>query len=156
MKSNDQFVFFWNGIYSNWYPCVLNIKGITYNCVEQYMMAQKALSFDDMQAYNDIMATPDPAKQKAIGRKVQGFDPDAWNAISKDVVYEACWEKFQDPKLKAELLATGTKEIVEASPYDKIWGIGLGEEDPLIWDKTKWQGLNWLGVVIMEVRKNLK
>jgi ribA/ribD-fused uncharacterized protein len=153
---NDKFVFFWGGIYSNWFPCNLLISGAHYNCVEQYMMAQKALAFDDMQAYNDVMATPDPSKQKAIGRKVIGFDPKAWNAISKDVVYEACWVKFQDANLKAQLLATGDKELVEASPYDTIWGIGMGENDPDRFDKTKWRGTNWLGVVLMEVRKNLK
>jgi ribA/ribD-fused uncharacterized protein len=121
------------------------------------MMAKKALAFKDMEAYQEIMATSGPKEQKAIGRRVKNFNAEVWSVISREVVYQANYAKFtQNPHMREELMATGDLEIVEASPEDKIWGIGLHETNPRAWDKSTWQGTNWLGEAIMRVRQTLK
>lgn len=152
----NNFIFFWGGLYSQWYPSKFKIGDIEYNCCEQYMMAQKAGLFNDKESYEAIMKESDPKIQKAIGRKVKGFDSDKWNEVCRQIVYEANLAKFgQNPMLLKELMKAGNinKEIVEASPYDTIWGIGMGERDPDRFDKSKWKGTNWLGEAIMQVRK---
>lgn len=155
--AKEDFVLFWGGTYSQWCPSPFKIDGIEYNCCEQYMMAKKALVFNDHEAYEQIMSTKSPRDQKAIGRRVKNFDASVWSPISREVVYQANYAKFtQNPKMREELMATGEMEIVEASPEDKIWGIGLHETDPRAWDKSTWQGTNWLGEAIMQVRKKLK
>ncbi len=154
--SNNKFVFFWGGPFSQWYTHKMRIDGVDYSCAEQFMMAMKAQVFNDEDAYEKIMATKDPRKQKAIGRKVRNFDPTEWGKVAKEYVYIANLKKFEDNPLREILLATGDLEIVEASPYDKIWGIGMGEDDPDRFDKTKWRGTNWLGEVLMQVREDLK
>lgn len=119
----NDFVFFWGGTFSQWYPSKFTINNIEYNCAEQYMMAKKALLFRDKESYNKIMNSKDPSYQKQIGRKVKNFDVDKWNSKCREYVYEANYAKFtQNPKMLEELLSTGDKEIVEASPEDKIWG----------------------------------
>lgn len=154
---NNNFVFFWGGPFSQWYPSEFTIGGTTYNCAEQYMMAQKALLFGDEEAYKKIMNSRNPSEQKATGRLVKGFDVDKWNLVCKKVVYDANLAKFSsDPELKAYMMYSGDKEIVEASPYDTIWGIGMGEGDPNRFDRSKWRGTNWLGEVLMQIRDTLK
>jgi ribA/ribD-fused uncharacterized protein len=155
--TTDKFVFFWNGIFSQWYASRFTIAGITYNCCEQYMMAQKALLFNDIKSYEAIMKTTSPREQKALGRKVKNFETDKWNEVCREFVYQGNLAKFtQNPILKQGLMATEDKEIVEASPYDTIWGIGMDVGHPDIEDKSKWQGTNWLGEAIMRVRETLK
>lgn len=152
----DKYVFFWGGVCSQWYPSQFVINEQKFNCAEQYMMYKKALLFEDESVANAIMATFNPREQKALGRKVRGFDKDVWEAECKEYVYEANYAKFtQNPNLLEELESYGDREIVEASPEDKIWGIGLHETDPNILDKSKWQGTNWLGESIMRVREQL-
>lgn len=153
---NDKFVFFYGGPFSQWFPSRFKIGNQTYNCAEQYMMAQKALTFGDVETQIKIMTAGEPSKQKALGRKVKFFNPSQWNTVCRKIVYDANYAKFSDPSLKALLLATGDKEIVEASPYDTIWGIGLSETDPRCLDKTQWRGTNWLGEVLMAVRSDLR
>lgn len=153
----SNFILFWGGPFSQWYKSNFVIDGVTYNCAEQYMMAQKALLFQDDAAYERIMHLKDPSQQKAVGRTVKNFDADKWNLVCRKVVYEANVAKFSaSPSLKQIILETGDREIVEASPYDKIWGIGLDERDPRCEDKAQWQGTNWLGVAIMEARDTLR
>lgn len=155
--TTDKFVFFWGGTFSQWCTSPFEIGGFQYNCCEQYMMAQKALFFDDFVIYNQIMETSYPAQQKALGRKVKGFDKEKWDSVCREIVYDANFAKFtQNPKMLTELMATGDREIVEASPEDKIWGIGLHENDERVHDKSKWQGTNWLGEAIMQVREKLR
>lgn len=159
-KSNQvvtkKHVFFWNGIFSQWYPSLMVIDGVEYKTCEQYMMAMKALTFNDKKAFNEIMLTADPREQKAWGRKVRGFNTETWNSVSRDVVYKGNLAKFsQNELLKKLLLDTGDLELVEASPYDTIWGIGMGVEHSDINDPTKWCGLNWLGEVLVKVRTEL-
>jgi ribA/ribD-fused uncharacterized protein len=157
MKITDEYVLFWNGIYSQWYIHPFSIDGVRYNCSEQYMMAEKARLFKDQASLDKIMATKDPRQQKALGRGVKGFVEAEWNKVCKEVVYEACMAKFlSDPKLKQQLLDTGDRIIVEASPKDKIWGIGLGEDDPRCLNPGQWLGTNWLGECLMRARSMIK
>lgn len=153
----DKYVFFWGGTFSQWCPSTFEIEGVQYNCCEQYMMAQKALLFNDTESHKMIMYATSPRDQKAFGRRVKGFDKEKWEDVCRGIVYDANFAKFtQNPKMMAELMATGDREIVEASPEDKIWGIGLHESDARVHDKSKWQGTNWLGEAIMQVREKLK
>ena len=150
------YVFFWDGIYSQWYNAPMVIDGITYNCCEQYMMHQKALTFGDTETAELIMANKNPRDQKALGREVKNFDKAKWDAVCIGIVYKGNYAKFsQNVELADELLATGNKIIVEASPYDTIWGIGMGEKEPGIKNPANWKGLNLLGWSIMLVRKEL-
>lgn len=156
MKRQNGFVFFWGGKFSQWYTHDMVIDGVTYNCCEQYMMAEKARIFGDTETLEAIMKQKNPKYQKSLGRGVKNFNPHIWDRVCKDIVFRANLAKFSDPELKEYLFSFGNEEIVEASPYDKIWGIGLSEEDPDCLDKTKWQGTNWLGEAIMAVREALK
>lgn len=156
MAKNKNYVFFYGGIYSQHYRSDFSIKGIVYNCAEQYMMAKKAVLFNDSVNHKKIMSESDPMIQKAIGRKVRGFNKDVWTLKCKDIVYEANYAKFsQNPKL-LELMLKETRELVEASPSDKIWGIGMREDNPKIHDRRNWLGTNWLGEALMRVRENLR
>lgn len=156
MRRQNGFVLFWGGPFSQWYPQEIEIDGVKYNCCEQYMMAEKARMFGDTEILEYIMKAKDPRDQKKGGRLVKNFNPQMWDLLSRDVVFRANLAKFSDPELKKILLGTANEEIVEASPYDKIWGIGLGENDPRALDKSQWQGTNWLGEVLMKVRETLK
>ena len=159
----DKFVFFYGGEFSQWYPSTFEVDGVTYVTAEQYMMAMKADYFGDDTARAAIMRTNDPSEQKAIGRQVKDFDAEAWNAVSRGYVYKGNMAKFgQDLSLKRILLATDERELVEASPYDRIWGVGIGmpgrADNNLekLLDKTQWRGTNWLGETLMKVRKDLR
>lgn len=148
---------FWDGMCSQWVPIPITIDGILYNCNEQYMMAMKAKLFGDEKIHTAIMYSNEPRNQKALGREVVGFDPVKWNEVCRLVVYRANLAKFTQDKIAYDwLLDTGDKLIVEASPVDKIWGIGLHQSKAEAWDTEKWQGKNWLGEAIMQVRSDIK
>ena len=152
----DQFVFFWHGPFSNWHLCTFEVDGTWFNCVEQYMMARKAIMFEDTEIYDRIMSTDAPSEQKRLGRRVKGFNPLRWDAAAKNIVFRGACAKFsQNESLKKALLETGEKILVEASPYDKIWGIGLSADDPRATDPDQWEGTNWLGEVLMQVRQEI-
>ncbi|KDR37971.1 NADAR family protein [Caballeronia glathei] len=141
---------------SNWHPCRFSYHGVDFSTVEQFMMFAKAKLFADEDAAAAILATRHPKGQKALGRKVVGFDLARWESKRESIVYVGCREKFvQNPGIRSLLLATAPTELVEASPYDLIWGVGLGERDVRITDKTQWRGLNLLGKTLMKVRDNL-
>lgn len=149
-------VYFWNGVFSQWYISPFKAGDMGFNCAEQYMMARKALHFKDDKTLNEIMSTRSPRTQKAWGRKVKNFDEASWDAVKKQTVYDGTYLKFsQNETLKQMLLNTGSKTIVEASPYDKIWGVGLHFDDDDILDESKWRGENLLGKALMEVREEL-
>jgi len=153
LKVTDTHIYFWGGIYSQWAKVKFNDGEKEFSSAEQYMMYRKAVTFNDLEAAEKIMKTNDPKKQKAIGRTVKNFDPDVWSNMSLAVVTLGNFFKFsQNPKLYKELLATGDKTIVEGSPYDKIWGVGLAWDDPKILDEANWDGQNLLGIAIMETR----
>jgi hypothetical protein len=135
---------------------VFVIDGVTYNCAEQYMMAEKARLFGDKATERKIMSTSDPADQKRWGREVKNFNADKWNNVAKDIVFRASMAKFtQDDALKAILLATAGTTLVEASPEDTIWGIGLAKDDPRAQSRSTWKGKNWLGATLTKVRQSL-
>ncbi len=155
--AKEDFTFFWGGAFSQWYPSPMEIDGVQYNCAEQYMMEQKAKLFGDEEMRQKIMTTDSPNKQKQFGKQVKGFDKDTWENVAKDIVKRANIAKFtQNPELMVAFEVSKGRELVEASPEDKIWGIGLHESDELAWNKETWQGTNWLGEAIMRVRDTLK
>jgi len=161
-STNKKFVFFWkeyleNGHFSQWYPAPFQVEGIRYFHNEQYMMAKKALLFGDTRTYNKIMKESEPAACKALGKSVANFNQQLWDSSKEEIIYNANYAKFsQNPELKAALLATGDAIIAEASPYDKIWGIGLKATDPESQDPMKWKGQNLLGKALMRVRDELR
>jgi ribA/ribD-fused uncharacterized protein len=157
MKITDKHVFFWNGIYSQWHLAKMNIDGIIFNSCEQYMMFKKALLFEDTEIANLILKETNPREQKNWGRKIQNFDKAIWDANCLSIVYKGNLAKFsQNEKLKEELLGTGDRFLVEASPLDKIWGIGMAESDQGVDNPENWKGLNLLGQVVTLVKNQLK
>lgn len=143
-------------VLSNWHPSPFTYKGFQFNCVEQFMMFSKAKMFGDEETAKKVMETHDPRKQKALGREVQNYDDTSWAAKRLSIVTVGCREKFmQNPALLKALLDTEDTVLVEASPYDRVWGIGLGEDGPRSLDPANWQGSNLLGEVLMVVRKRL-
>ena len=160
---DEQFTLFWDGSLSQWHDAWFEIDGVEYCCAEQYMMAMKALTFGDHDTHRMIMETESPRQQKALGRVVDDFDEDIWQAEEDNgmpycwnVVYRGNLAKFtQNPDLAEELLATAGTTIVEASPEDCLWGIGRGVDDPLARERAAWRGENWLGEVLMAVRDAL-
>lgn len=161
-----EFVFFWQvdadseerrEYLSQWYPAEFVVEDITYLTAEHYMMAEKARIFGDDGIRNAILRTYSPETVKKLGRMVRGFDSSIWEKHRLDVVLRGNEAKFrQNPALKQYLLGTGDKILVEASPCDEIWGVGLGEDDPRITDPRQWKGLNLLGFALMVTRMNLR
>lgn len=149
--------FFWGGFLSQWFGCDFSDEDRAYTSTEQYMMYHKAMAMGDIESANAIMKTDDPETQKFIGRHVSNYDDDLWDYARYNVVVEGNWLKFsQNPDLAEGLFDLGDRILVEASPEDRIWGIGLAPQDPLVLDETKWDGKNLLGKAIMEVRDELR
>lgn len=162
-----KYIFFWgatsskNGItktcLSQWYDSSFTVDGVEYKTAEQYMMAQKALLFGDKKIYDEIMAASHPRQCKELGRKISHFKEDVWNEHKVQIVIQGNLAKFgQNEAFKEYLLQTGSRILVEASPYDKIWGIGLAQDTPNIENPNTWRGENLLGFALMEVRERLK
>ena len=143
--------------FSQWYEIDFEVDGHKYNCAEQYMMAQKAWLFKDYEIFGKILDATDPKEIKALGREVKNFDPKVWSQHKFAIVVKGNFSKFGcNPELKEFLLSTGDKVLVEASPYDKIWGIGMKEGTPGIENPANWKGENLLGFALMEVREELR
>lgn len=162
MTRND-FVFFWGHVaraekhlkacLSQWYQCYFEVDDIYYNSAEQFMMAEKARLFHDEDALQKIMQAYDPMEQKKLGRRVQGYEDAMWKTCCFDAVVRGNVAKFsQNLKLRDYLISTGEKILVEASPKDAVWGIGLDEESPDAINPIRWPGTNLLGFALMEVR----
>ena len=155
---NDEYVFFWNGVFSNWHPAdfTMGFKDeftIDFTSSEQAMMFTKAVLFEDVDAAQAIMETDYPKEQKAIGRIIKGFDFAMWDSQCVDLVTNILIAKFQqNPPMMDVLLATGNKTIVEYSKYDNIWAIGMDITDPDILDESEWRGKNYLGICLMNAR----
>ena len=129
----------------------------TYLCMEQYMMACKAELFGDKEIWEQILGCNDPKQIKALGRKVRGFDQAVWDRFKYPIVLNGNWCKFsQNQELREFLLSTGDSVLVEASPYDNIWGIKLSADAPEAQDPFLWRGENLLGFALMEVRDELR
>lgn len=156
---NEKFTFFWQSQspFSQWHRSDFTIDGITFTCTEQMMMYEKAILMKDYKTAEAIMkAGYDPKKHKSLGRKVKPFDAGLWEASCKEIVYKANYLKFtQNHRLMEALLSTKGTTLVEASPYDSLWGIGLLESDPRAHDRSTWRGKNWLGETITQLRINL-
>ena len=119
-------------------------------------MAAKALLFSNQESLQAIMISTNPKDQKALGRKVKGFNKALWDLHARNLVYAGCSHKFeQNIPLREYLLATNGI-LVESSPYDTVWGIGLATDDPRAQDPAQWKGTNWLGQVLMCIRKDIR
>lgn len=141
---------------SQWFPAPFTVGGATYSTAEHWMMVKKALLFGDNTAYEQILAADKPGAAKAIGRSVKNFDADIWQKESYTFVVEGSYHKFsQHAPLKEFLIRTGKKVIVEASPTDFIWGIGLSQDSKEAMNPFKWKGTNLLGFALMEARDRL-
>ena len=154
---SEKFTFFWDGIYSQWFMRSFVVDKVKYNCAEQYMMAEKARLFKDKAAEKAIMKSRSPYEQKMLGRKVKRFNVDKWNNVARDIVYRGNMAKFgQNKDLLERLFSTEGTTLVESSPVDTIWGIGLAEDNPKARNRSTWNGKNWLGEVLTRVREDLK
>jgi ribA/ribD-fused uncharacterized protein len=142
--------------FSQWYRCSFTASELTFMCAEQYMMHGKAVLFGDAAIAAQIMAATHPKKHKELGRKVKNFDADVWNRERETIVLAGNRAKFtQNSELLELLLATKGTTLVEASPYDRIWGIGLAASDPKAQDPATWRGQNLLGKILTRLRDEL-
>ena len=142
--------------FSQWYPCSFRDGALQFNCAEQYMMHGKAKLFGDAATAEKILAADHPRDHKALGRKVKPFDDAVWRRERERIVTTGSRLKYtQNPELLALLLATKGTTLVEASPYDKIWGIGLAAADPRAQDPAQWKGQNLLGKILTALRDEL-
>lgn len=154
----EKFTFFWQNAspFSQWHRSKFRIDSIDFTHAEQWMMYSKAMLFKDVVRAGLILRSNNPKEQKAIGREVYGFDPKVWDEEKFRIVKQGNRAKFtQNPELLKALLATAGTTLVEASPYDKVWGIGLLETDPKAQDRATWQGENLLGEALTELRDDL-
>ena len=146
-----------DSVFSQWWACRFEVDGQTYTSAEQFMMAGKARLFGDAETLAQILAAADPSKCKALGRKVRGFVEEQWAAARFDLVTRGNLAKFeQHPRRRAWLLATGEDLLVEASPMDRVWGIGLARTDERAQDPRQWQGQNLLGFALVRTRAILR
>jgi ribA/ribD-fused uncharacterized protein len=162
-----KYLFFWGhrappgggtgkGCLSQWWPAEFTVDAVTYQSAEHFMMAGKALLFGDTETADKIIAAPHPDAAKKLGRQVRGFDEAHWVRHRFDLVVAGNIAKFgQHPDLRDYLLTTGDRVLVEASPVDRIWGIGLAADDERAASPGQWEGLNLLGFALMEVRDRL-
>lgn len=168
IKENEvSYTFFWGhqekkgmvskSCFSQWYEASFEIEGVEYKTAEHYMMAEKARLFEDNAIVEEILATEKPIKVKKLGRKISGFDEELWNKHRFDIVVAGNLAKFaQNKELLEFIVSTGDSVLVEASPVDNIWGIGMAQDHASASIPAEWKGLNLLGFALMEVRDILK
>lgn len=166
-NSRTDFLFFWGhrpdrsgrmtpSCFSQWWPASFTVDGLTYPTAEHWMMAEKARLFRDPQTMSAILEATDPKTVKALGRGVKHFDAQRWDERKLGIVIHGNYEKFrQNADLRAFLSSTGDRVLVEASPVDPIWGIGLAADDEAARDPFRWRGANLLGFALMHVRDRL-
>lgn len=141
---------------SQWWKADFTIDTDTYCCMEQYMMAEKARLFKDNETLGKIMKSNHPKQMKDLGRKVKNFDEDLWIKKRYSIILNGNYAKFiQNEDLREFLIKTKDRVLVEASPYDKIWGIGMAADDQNIENPLFWKGSSLLGFALMEVRDEL-
>jgi len=162
-----KYVFFWNErpasggavgkeCLSQWYPAPFELDDIRFSTAEHYMMYRKALLFSDHDTAEQILRAPNPGAAKSLGRSVRGFVDSVWVEHRATIVVEGNCAKFsQSPALQQYLLDTKQRVLVEASPVDRIWGIGLAADDEHVHNPLMWRGLNLLGFALMRVREQL-
>lgn len=180
IKQNEKYTFFWetSSPYSQWYMSKFKattclIQGVCmnkskrefvlqnhfpldvqeYSSAEQFMMYHKAIIFLDIESAKKIMETSNVRKIKELGRSVSGFNEEVWKFYRSQIVYEGNKAKFeQNSQLKQELLKTKGTTLVESSPYDNIWGIGLEKSNIKAKSRKTWVGLNLLGEILTKLR----
>ncbi len=154
--TNEQFTFFYGGAFSQWAFSPFTIDGIAYRTAEHYMMWFKDQVFGGGWLAERILSAEHPREAKALGRLVPNFDLATWNAVARKGVFCGNVAKFtQNPLMLFQLMETYGTTLVEASPTDIVWGIGLAQDDPLRFDRSNWRGTNWLGEVLQHVREAL-
>ncbi|WP_306318683.1 MULTISPECIES: NADAR family protein [unclassified Streptomyces] len=142
---------------SQWWPSPFTVDGVEYATAEHWMMAEKARLFGDADAERRAIAAGHPSQAKKAGRLVRGFDDAVWERERFGVVVEGSVHKFaSDPALREFLVGTGERVLVEASPMDRVWGIGLAADDEAARDPRRWRGSNLLGFALMAARKRLR
>jgi len=142
--------------FSQWFEAAFEVHGVSYATAEHYMMAEKARLFDES-AIAAIVASANPGEAKKLGRQIRNFDQAVWEDNRFEIVVRGNLSKFsQHEPLKQYLLETGDRILVEVSPHDRIWGIGLAANDPAAQNPYGWRGLNLLGFALMAVREELK
>jgi ribA/ribD-fused uncharacterized protein len=159
MKTTDAMVLFWQTpeVYSNWNLLGFKEGDQWLDHSEQYMMWAKAMLFGDRETAAAILMEKDPRTIKHLGREVKGYQEDVWERERMAVMVRGCWLKFtQSDAAREQILGTGDRVLVEASPYDSVWGIGLKEDDPRALDEKQWLGRNLLGYALMEVRRLIR
>lgn len=164
-KQQLDYVFFWQadknvlstGCFSQWQKSNFIVEDRHYSSAEQYMMGQKALLFNDFETMEKILSTTNPKQIKALGREVKNFNANEWDNAKYSVVLNGNFYKFtQNEEMLKILISTENKILVEASPFDKIWGIGLSEDEENVDNPNHWKGQNLLGFALMEVRDAIK
>lgn len=158
MRTTPTHIYFYSNadFLSNFYPSQFTLKHIKYLCVEQYLMAQKANLFNDNKSFEKIMIATKPAEMKKLGRRVKGFDDSIWLKHRNQILFDGLVAKFiQNSSLLKLLIDTKNKILVEASPTDKIYGVGLNMKNDLILDEKNWKGQNLLGEILMRVRTDI-
>jgi ribA/ribD-fused uncharacterized protein len=152
----EAFTFFWKHRLSQWHRAPFVVGGVTFTHAEQYMMYAKALLFGDCEAAEKILAAESPREQQLIGRAVRGYEESVWVLFREGIVFAGNHARFsQNPDQRELLFATRGTTLVEASPHDRVWGIGLAADDPRALDRSQWLGLNLLGESLTRVRESL-
>ena len=152
-------IYFWkpyqnDGYLSNWYPSPFTVDGKHFVNSEHYFMWKKVMLFEP-ELEQLILSTKDPKEMKSIGQKVKNYNNSEWSAVRYEIMKEALFHKFsQNPKLLNNLMWTGNSGIIEASPSDRVWGIGITAVEALM-DKP-WKGQNLLGKALIETRTRFK
>ncbi|MFI5936867.1 NADAR family protein [Actinoplanes sp. NPDC051494] len=162
-----KYLFFWGhrpqrdgsvgaGCLSQWWPAAFTVDGVRFATAEHFMMWRKARLFGDEESARKIVTAGHPRQAKMLGRRVSGFDDQAWERERFGIVVDACVAKFgQHQDLRDFLTGSGKRVLVEASPTDRIWGIGLAATDDRAGDPARWRGLNLLGFALMRARDQL-
>ncbi|MFC8382819.1 NADAR family protein [Nocardia sp. NPDC057272] len=141
---------------SQWWPATFVVDGVEFASAEHYMMWRKAMLFEDAATAAKILEVGHPSQAKKLGRQIRDFDEDIWERARFDIVVAGSVAKFgQDDALREYLVGTGARVLVEASPVDRIWGIGMAADDAGALDPARWKGLNLLGFALMRARDEL-
>ncbi len=163
-----KFLFFWghqphpsgevtSSCFSQWRVAPFTVDGHTYPTAEHWMMAEKARLFKDKDMLKQILQADSAAQAKKLGRHVRNFDQTVWESKRSEIVVAGNLHKFnQHPDLKEFLINTKNRILVEASPRDTIWGIGLSAKNERASVPVQWRGKNLLGFALMEVRAELR
>ena len=161
------YLFFWghkssknelltSSCFSQWWISPFIANSVKYETAEHWMMAQKAVLFKDLETYQKIINAKTPKEAKVFGREVKNFDERIWQQKREEIVVQgSCYKFRQNKDLKDFLINTKNKVLVEASPIDKIWGVGLEKDNELVKNPKTWKGLNLLGFALMEARNIL-